>query len=364
MSFEKGTTALSIFRLTEKLPEDALEVFESKAAGPYQDTGSEECVGWVSGRHLLERQIDEETSICGGSYYLNLRITQRKIPPALLTAECRMQELNYMQENGTDFVPTKVKREIKSNIEDLRLKQMPPQLAGIPMVYDKSSNLLYIGTTSTKSLDTFMSYFYDTFKTEPIQVTFEDIMVRNFEETPEVLPKVTFSDSKNEDDFLPGRDFLTWLWYFNEEKGAQITLDTYGGFNLSIEGPLTLALVDESQGAGETVVKKGMPQRSAEAKAALSVGKKLKKAKFSLTRGENIWSGTFDADNFTFSGLKLPDGEEMDIHSVFAERVNFLHIFNLAIEEYVKIFIQTLKSDDWEDELKKIHHWSSERDGV
>ena len=133
MSFEKGTTALSIFRLSEKLPENALETFSEKAAGAYQDTGSEECVGWVSGRHLLERRIDEETSICGGSYYLNLRITQRKVPPALLAAECKMKELDYMQKNGTDFVPTKAKRDIKSNIEDMRLKQMSPQLAGIPI---------------------------------------------------------------------------------------------------------------------------------------------------------------------------------------------------------------------------------------
>ena len=364
MAFEKGTIALTIFRLSEKLPENAIELFEAKAAGPYQDTGSEECVGWVSGRHLLERRIDEETAICGGSYFLNLRITQRKVPPALLHAECRMKELDYMQENGTDFVPTKEKRSIKSNVEDLRLKQMPPQLAGIPVVYDKSSGLIYVGTASNKLLETFLSFFYDTFKTEPIQVSFEDIMIRNFQETPEVLPKVTFADSMNEDDFLPGRDFLTWLWYFSEETGGQITLDTYGGFHLMIEGPLTLALVDESQGAGETVVKKGMPQRSAEAKAALSVGKKLKKAKFNLTRGEHIWSGTFDADNFAFSGLSLPDGEEMDMHSSFAERVNFLHIFNLAMEEYVKIFIEALKSDSFDEELKKIHQWSAERDGV
>lgn len=364
MSFEKGTTALSIFRLPEKLPEDALELFEAKAAGPYQDTGSEECVGWVSGRHLLEREINEGTAISGGHYHLNLRITQRKIPPALLNAECRMRELNYMQENGTDFVPTKEKRRIKEDIEDLRIKQMPPQLTGTPFVIDRSSNVLYLGTASTKAQDTFLSFFYDTFKMEPVQVTFEDIMIRHFEQTPEVLPQVTFSDSDNEDDFLPGRDFLTWLWYFNEEQGAQLSVKDYGTFHLSVDGPLTFALVDESQGAGETVVKKGAPQRSAEAKAALLVGKKLKKAKISMTRGEHIWNFAFDADNFTFSGLSLPDGEEMDIHSAFAERVNFLHIFKTALEGYVVKFIETLKSDDWAEIQSKIHKWSADREGV
>ncbi len=364
MSFEKGTTALSIFRLPEKMPEDALELFEAKIPCTYDETGSEENIGWVSGRHLLERQINEGTAILGGHYYLNLRIAQRKVIPALLAAECRMRELLYMQENGTDFVPTKKKRDIKEDVEQLRIKQMPPQMTGLPFIIDRSSNLLYLGTASTKAQDSFLSFFYDTFKMEPIQVTFEDIMIRRFEQTPEVLPQVTFSKSGSEDDFLPGRDFLTWLWFFNEEKGAQLSLETYGTFHLSVDGPLTFALVDESQGAGETVVKKGVPQRSAEAKAALLVGKKLKKAKIFMTRGEHIWSFAFDADNFTFSGLSLPDGEEMDIHSAFAERVNFLNIFNLAIEEYVAKFIETVKADDWQEVQEQIHKWSEEREGV
>ena len=39
MSFEKGTTALSIFRLPDKLPEDALEIFESRIPCSYDETG-------------------------------------------------------------------------------------------------------------------------------------------------------------------------------------------------------------------------------------------------------------------------------------------------------------------------------------
>ena len=365
MSFEKGTTALSIFRLPEKLPENALELFAMKAAIPYQDTGSEECLGWVSGRHLLERRIDEETAICGGHYYVNLRITQRKVPPVLLAAECRMVELQYMQENGTDFVPAKIKREIKENIQKERIKQMPPSLSGIPMVYDRSSSMLYIGTASNKAIDTFSAFFRDTFGMEPIQVTFEDIMIRQFEETPDSLPAVNFSENNSENDFMPGRDFFTWLWYFNEKKKGTIKLDTYGSFITGIDGPLFLALVDDTEGgAGETVVKKGVPQRSAEVKAALLGGKKLKKAKIVFVRGENIWTGMFNADEFTISGLSMPDGEEMEPHSAFAERVNFLHMFHLALEELVRTYISSVKSDSWEDEQKEIYKWVAEREAV
>jgi len=364
MSFEKGTFALSIFRLPEKMPEGVLELFSAKAAKKIDDLKTEEDTGWVSGRHLLERRIDEETAICGGSYYVHLRTAQRKIPSALLNAECRMLELSYMQENDVDFVPSKIRREIKENIELKRVDNMPPQIVGIPLVIDRSSDLLYLGTGSTKSIDTFLSFFYDTFQIEPIQMDIDDIMIRNFSETPETLPRISFSASTNEEDFIPGRDFLTWLWYFSEEQDGKIVLDGYGNLTLIVEGPLSFALLDEAGGAGETVVKKGMPQRSAEAKAALAVGKKLKKAKITIVQGENIWSGTFDADKFCFSGLSLPDGEEMEIHSKFEERVNFLNIFRLALEEYFKTFVNSVKSQDWANEVEKIQKWSEERESL
>lgn len=364
MSFEKGTFALSIFRLPEKMPENTLELFAGKAAKKIDELKTDEDIGWVSGRHLIELRIDEETAICGGSYYVHLRIAQRKIPTALLNAECRMLELNYIQENDVDFVPSKIKREIKENVELKRVEGMPPQITGIPLVIDRSTNLLYLGTGSAKLIDTFLSFFYDTFQMEPVQIDIEDIMVRHFSETPDSLPRISFSDSNNEEDFIPGRDFLTWLWYFSEEKDGKIQLDNYGSLILRVEGPLNFVLLDEAGGAGETVLKKGMPQRSAEAKASLAVGKKLKKAKITIFQEENVWSGTFDADKFCFSGLSMPEGEEMELHSKFEERVNFLNIFRLAIEEYFKTFVESVKGMDWPEEVEKIQKWSSERESL
>ena len=64
---------------------------------------------------------------------------------------------------------------------------------------------------------------------------------------------------------------------------------------------------------------------SAEAKAALAVGKKLRKAKILMARGDaDKWSFTFDADTFTITGLTLPETEEMELNARFEERVIFL----------------------------------------
>ncbi|OGV37820.1 MAG: hypothetical protein A2X48_08135 [Lentisphaerae bacterium GWF2_49_21] len=361
MSFERGSFALTILRLPEKLPNDALELFESKAAGKLDNVKDEQSVGWVSGRHLLESSINEGTALCGGHFYLNLRTAQRKIPASLLNAECRKEELAYMQMNKLLFVPNKVRRQIKKDIEEKRIMSMPPMISGIPFVIDKTSGMLYLGTSSPKKMDTFLSFFQDTFKMEPVQVGIYDMMFRMFKQDVDALRPVRFSKNcKAESN--PGRDFVTWLWFYSEEMGGKLKTKDFGEFEIMIEGPITFALSDEAEGSGETVVRKGNPLRSAEAKAALDVGKKIKKAKFTLARDKEIWSGSIDADLLTFSGLKLPEGEKLDDPgSVFAERVNLLHIFQNVVQEYFRLFASSVRGEKWSKDEADILKWSTEK---
>ncbi len=361
MSFERGSFALTIFRLPEKLPNNAIELFESRAAGKLDSVKDELAIGWVGGRHLLETNINEETVICGGHFYLNLRTAQRKIPSSLLNAECRKEELTYMHMNKLLFVPNKIRRQIKKDVEEKRLMNMPPMISGIPFIIDKSSSMLYLGTSSPKKIDTFLAFFQDTFKMEPKQISIDDMMFRMFKDKIDALNPVRFSKNcKAESN--PGRDFITWLWFYSEEKGGKIRTKDFGEFELMIEGPITFALADEAEGSGETVVRKGNPLRSAEAKAALDVGKKIKKAKFTLARDKEIWTGTVDADLLAFSGMKLPEGEKLDDPgSVFAERVNLLHIFQNVIQEYFRLFATSAASDKWSKDEAEILKWSAEK---
>lgn len=102
--------------------------------------------------------------------------------------------------------------------------------------------------------------------------------------------------------------------------------------------------------------------RSAEVKAALTVGKKLRRAKISFCRGQDIWSTTFDADKFSFSSLALPVGEEMDRHSRFDERVSNLRIMHEVVREYFRAFVEAVRSPDWAETEKDILNWTMARD--
>ena len=96
----------------------------------------------------------------------------------------------------------------------------------------------------------------------------------------------------------------------------------------------------------------------------MSVGKKLRKAKVSLTRDDNsIWSGTFDADNFVFGSFKLPESEEMNPDEVFADRVRALGDFREAWIEYFKLFAKAML-ENYEETLADMRKWVQEREAI
>ena len=96
--------------------------------------------------------------------------------------------------------------------------------------------------------------------------------------------------------------------------------------------------------------------RSSEAKAAILNGKKLKKAKLTMTRANQIWTGTFDADQFAFGSFKTPEPEEMNADEVFAERAGII--------AYFKKFSEAMTGMDFPQFEKEIRAWAQERDAV
>ena len=161
------------------------------------------------------------------------------------------------------------------------------------------------------------------------------------------------------------------LWYCSEKDPFVCRSEKFGNIAISVMGPLNFAFSPakakdpELCGAGESVVKKGNPLSSAEAKAALQVGKKLRKAKIILARNDaEKWTFTFDADTFAFTGLSLPEGEEMELNARLEERVGFIRLLHEIWEEYFRIFITSLQGDQLAVTEKRIRQWAEERDSL
>ena len=363
MPFDRGSFAFTMFELPDKLPENIIELFAAHHAGTLDSVTGDPEVGWVTGHGLLDTNIDLGNSQLGGCYYLTLRQAVRKIPSSLLAALCRREEQAVMRAENKQYLSGKQKREIKEDMIEMHLNKMPPSLSGITVVIEPNSGLLYVGATSNTQIDLFVENFVQVTDMEPIQLTPELILEREFKTTSAEFPQLSI-DGRNNGEISIGRDFLMYLWYFGETVGKLQDPD-YGEFDLMIEGPLVFAGDDDDRGSAETSVKKGgSPLRSAEAKAAISVGKKLKKAKLTITRLNQIWTGTFDADKFVFSGFKLPEGEEMNDDEIFAERIENLGVFRTALIGYFKAFAQAMLGDEFEKTQAAIREWAASRDGI
>ena len=372
MSFETGTTSLLICPLRNPMPEDFLERLNAYSAGRLDDVKADPVIGWVSGRHLLECEIDEATSICGGHLHIGLRKAERKIPAQLLNAICRREELAWMQANEALFVPRKERKRIREDAVERNLMKMPPVISAVPAVVDRAENVLYLGTGSLKQFDAFVMEFLRALGNdcEPVPVSPEEWMIKLFKKSETDLPDLCFcAETGNGDEPCPGRDFLTWLWFFSETKLGRIKHPEFGEFTMALEGPLTLAFSPgkskdpELGGAGESTVKRGNPLTSAEVKAALASGKKLRKARIMLARNDaDKWSFAFDADTFAFGSLALPEGEEEDRDSRFEERVMFLHILHCVMEEYFRKYVEAVSGKELANTEKEIRRWARERE--
>lgn len=357
MSFESGSASFRLLYVPRDLPPGAVERFARHAAPPIDTLGVGEINGWVTGRHLLDRNIVQDTAYYAGFLRLAMLHAERKIPEALLRAECKMQELVYMQAEGLERLSSTVRRDIRQEITDRLLPTMPPTLRGISMIYDSTTRLLYTTALSDKQLDAFQIGFSQALGYGGVPVLPETASLQRRNRSIKDWDPVSFSADIEPEHVThdPGLDFFTWIWFVSEARGGMLKLKDLGDWAVMIEGPLTFVM--EGSGAHEAVIRRGEPRFSAEAKASLLSGKKLRRAKLTLARGDESWTCTFDAPSFIVRGLKLPEGEKLDTISKFQERMHFMDLFKEGLLALFDRFCEERESAGWGQTLEEIHQW-------
>lgn len=365
MGFERGTVSYRIFEAPRTLPEDALDRVMENSAPAIDHIVEGKVMGWVTGRHMLDRRIEDETVNFGGYYRLALMQAEKKIPTSLLKAEIQQEELARKSARGAEFLSRKERTEIREEITARLLPQMPPQLKSTPYIHNPESLRFYCGALNDKACDEFNIYFTHTFGYSAVPISPESAaMSRKRVDTRDMYASSFSPEVADElvDDNI-GRDFLTWLWFVSEEREGVIDIPNVGRFAILIQGPLTFTM--EGAGAHETTLRKGNPTLSAEAKTSLLSGKKISKAKFAFALGETLYEVTV-GDDFVFRSLKLSDPEEsLDAVSLFMERMQQINDLSEAFLGAYDIFID-LRSDreKWKAERTKIHKWVNDRKGV
>ena len=364
MGFESGSISFRAFYLASQLPEDHLERFSQHAAPPMDSVGRDPAQGWVTGRHLLDRNIVEETAYLGGYLRLSLMKAERKVPMPLLRAECMMEELAAIQASGEAFLPRPERTKIRKEITERLLPQMPPQLSGISMVCGKQDDFLFATAIGDKQIDALTLAFNSTVGIELVPITPETASLKRKQFSTRQLSPCSFSPNCKDEDApdLVGFDFMTWLLFYCEERGGLVE-SGQGEFSVMLEGPLLFFM--EGAGAHEVRINKGAPLLSGESNTALRSGKKLRRARLTIARGEEQWSADMDGADFAIRGLKLPKAPPMDAASAYQERIISTRTFVSTFLAVYDIFIEERRDTTvWANVKRDMHKWVSTREGT
>lgn len=363
MAFENGRVSFRIYSLPRPLPEDYIERFARHSAPPVKNCTGGNTSGWVTGRHLLDRDIKADTAHYAGFLRLSLLEVEKKIPASLLKAECQMEELAVMEAEDKQFLSRKERSEIKEAVTDRLLPDMPPQLKDTPLVYQPGGNTLYASALSTKNSDLLCTRFVNTMGYNITPCAPDRLIQLNNHPDPRSWGPASFSPNIPDEavEIAPGREFLTWLLFNFDARRGYIDVEKLGRVALLIEGPLTF--YHEGSGAFETVLKAGEPVRSPEATTCLLSGKQLKKAKMTLALNDEPWEFGIDGDEFVFRSVKLPEVEkDLDYLSRFQERIRHLDqlrdIFFGLYNAYLDI---RCSSELWRSEKQEIRNWVANR---
>lgn len=370
MPFDSGSVSFRMFQLQKEYDPRVVEKFARRAAPPIDTLGKEPIRGWVTGRHLLDREIREEKCLMGGYLHVQLMQAERKVPEALLRAYCRLEEEAEMKARGAAFLPRQVRAEIKARMLEELTPQMPPTLTGIQSVMDFRNGMLFASAMADKAIDRFTAYFRETAGETPVLMTPAMLAVSRREANVRDMLPTSFSPDgevppPSETDI--GMEFLTWLWYYLDNETAEFELSDGANYALMLEGPASFygALSDDPSaggpGAMEAVFRRGLPLAGREAAMALVCGKQLRSVKFTLSRDDRLWSATVDSQ-FAIRSLKLPKTEQVDPVGVFQERMMAIEEFWSTLFAIFDAFVEE-RSDaaQWGERTKAIGEWAAKR---
>lgn len=363
MPFETGSISFRMYHLPRPLPESPLDGFLARVAPPLDTIKDQPVFGWVTGRHLLDRQIDDNNSYLAGYLRLCLLQAERKIPTSLLRAEMKQEELIRMAVSGKENLSRAEKVEMKQEIVDRLLSSMPPTLKGMTFLHRPGDGFLFAETLAEKQVDVFTSFLREALGFPPQIITPETWAMHSQHTDPNEWAPCSFSAEVEAERTSPlaGHDFMTWLWYQSETRPDKVPAGKEGKIGVMIEGPLTLVM--EGGGAHEISLRKGNPVQSSEAKACLLAGKKLRRAVVNIVRGEQVWRMTLDGETLAVRGLKTisPEGN-LDFVSRFQDRMLQVELVGQLLRGLYDGFVEERKSPEkWGKQVKAIRDWAEER---
>ena len=384
MAFLFGSVSFSRFKIVggapKRLDDALLDKLRHHAIGAQRSVRPDhEEIGWLGGRHLLDRDFALEKNILVECLHFALRIDVSRIPPELLRAYVE-QELESLRAEGgarRDFARLKkqaveaARRRADREIKDGHYRRSRQ----FPILLDGPRDVLYLAAGPPAVSERLHPLFRETFgkRLEPItagQVAYEFAerhgLTRRIESLqPSKLVAPPDGDGRPDvwwtahdpasRDYL-GNEFLLWLWFTLGEDSDTVALpdDTEAAVvlvkNLTLECPW-------GENGKETISAEG-PTQLPEARRAIQSGKLPRKAGLIVSRQDQQYTFTLQAETLNVSSAVLPKVETNgDPRACFEERVQQIRHLAETLDLLYGAFLKLRLSTDWPALSDRLRAW-------
>lgn len=341
MNFEERKLRVSAFRIDGGWsPDDqagALKLMRNRRALKLDELPLDPeavDVGWAGGRVELDVELKEENCTVGEELYLSMRISRRTIPAGVVKAMLRKEMADFRRENNVEFVPAKVRRELREEVQDQLLCHAVPTLKSVWVVI-RPGGVVYAGTAGDTEQDQLMCLFHKTFNRELVALN---------------VHSLAEDENVELDCECPAFEFMTDLFRRSEQDQ---TVD------FDVAPPFDLVAVEMDKLCTRALAAGNCAAHSREVRAALDEGKLLKKAHLVVTGAcldgyteRDCWKFVLNR-NFSMSGLELPEPEEMEFAARFVERLELIEAVFGWLRRQFADFLRRVAAPGYADAKKE-----------
>lgn len=131
---------------------------------PLTTVSKEQRVGWCQLQNPLDTDFNDVNRWLFNQYAMfALRVDEKRLPAKLLRAHLDHRTNAWCQANSRERCPSKVKAEIKEQLEMEMLQKTLPTMSAYGAVWNIQEGWVTIAATSTTRLDSFRKLFHRTF---------------------------------------------------------------------------------------------------------------------------------------------------------------------------------------------------------
>ncbi len=384
MGYLRGRVTFVRFRIDRAVPSlfgpRHLEQLAAHAIGTQRTAekdGTE--VGWITGEDILDTDFELAKNIVNDSLHFALRVDSQKLPGDLLRsyAAADLRALAAQNPSGRPSIAQKkqareaARERLEAEAKDGRYTRRK----AYPVLWDRPTNQLLIGTFSSRVIEQAEKLFRETFRSDlhrldadgraqqwaersQYQGKWSSLRPTQFVPGPET-GEVAWVKDPTRHDYL-GNEFLLWLWFILEMEGDTLTLADASTATAMLAHSLVLEC---PQGvSGNETIRTEAPAKLPEAHRAIQAGKLPRRTGLVLVRHEQQYELSLQAERFAVSAAKLPPAETGDERSRLEDRISQLRHLIETLDLLYEAFLQRRLGADWQKEQQRLKQWLRRED--